>query len=126
METNNKKVLLIEDANVAIEVMVALAECEKFTLICAKTVAEAEKAIEDIMSYDLVLLDANLGGADLHLDTLPIMEKIKAAGFKKPVLATSNTKEHNAKLIEAGATGEINKVYIMKETMKSLGMIPEK
>ena len=117
MGEDKKIILLIEDDRMTIDIVMMMTEDENFELISARTLKEAEAVTEDVSLYDLIFLDGSLG-ANAELDTLPILAKIKATGFNKPIIAISNS--HNDKLVRAGADHGVSKDRIINEILKIL------
>jgi CheY-like chemotaxis protein len=122
MKNNKAKFLLIEDSHLLITNIRIMSEDKDdgFDLVVASNMPEAIKALEDsdtVNSYDIIFLDGDLSGS-AELETLPLLEKIKAAGFKKPIIAISAS--HNDKLEAAGATKGIDKTRIVNEVIKIL------
>jgi len=77
----------------------ALTNC--FEIIGAYTVGEArQKFKEHFTSLELVVMDACVPGSSFN--TKPLVEEMRIAGFKGPIMANSNTPYYRELLMKAG------------------------
>lgn len=103
-----KHVLVVEDDAAVAEALQELLRRSGLTASAAGTTDEAERIFRAI-PVDAVLLDGTLGAE--RLNSVHLLKRIRAGGFKGPVIAISGHDEHNDVLCRNGANLGILKIF---------------
>lgn len=78
----------------------------KVEVIWASNLQDGEKLFNDNSDIVLIVMDACVPGDEPT--TMPLIEKIRQAGFEKPIIAKSSIPSYRKKLLEAGASHSVD------------------
>ena len=122
--TYTKKVLIVEDSQGYYSRYKSdLEDWPEVQMILATYTGQALRLFSQNTGVDAIIMDACLGNTDTP-DTMPVVAKIREAGYKGPIVANSNSSTNNKLLLEAGCDKEFygDKIEMVGQLATLLGL----
>jgi len=114
------KILIFDDdLDFITSVTRALKKCEiRVVSVHSLQNADSYLKLDTFKETELIVMDACMPGNKPN--TMSLIEKIIAMGYKKPIIAASSKEEYSQVLVKAGATHYSTKAGIVGEILKVL------